>query len=122
MSKKILIVDDSPSVLAILEDMLQDAGYAVVAASDGRSALAKVDADIFDLIITDLTMPVMDGITFMREAKSRPNCKFVPIVMLSSEEDADKIAEAKKSGASTFLRKPFKESQLLAILRVVLGN
>ncbi|PLX79731.1 MAG: two-component system response regulator [Desulfuromonas sp.] len=122
MAKKILIVDDSPSVLAILEDMLVDAGYDVVAAADGQEALNKVDQDVFDLIITDLTMPVMDGIEFMQEAKSRPNCKFVPIVMLSSEEDSDKIAEAKKSGASTFLRKPFKESQLIAILRVVLGN
>lgn len=122
MAKKILIVDDSPSVLAILEDMLRDLGYDVVAATNGKEGLSRVEETKFDLIITDLTMPVMDGFDFVQQAKRMPNCKFVPIVMLSSEEDEDKIATAKQVGISTFLRKPIKENQLKTILQVVLGS
>ena len=66
-------------------------------------------------------MPVMDGIDFARQAKQSPNCKFVPIVMLSSEADETKIHQAKQVGISTFLRKPIKEGQLQMILKVVLG-
>jgi len=122
MAKKILIIDDSPSVLAILEDMLVDLGYDVTAVGDGAKACRLLEMTRFDLIITDLTMPVMDGITFVQTAKQMPNCKFVPIVMLSSEEDETKIAAAKKVGISTFLRKPVKEVQLKTILQVVLGS
>ena len=121
MSKRILIVDDSPVVLAMLEDALVGMGYRVTAAGNGQDGLKQVEAAKFDLIITDLSMPVMDGMAFVRAAKQLPNCKFVPIVFLSSEEDAAKISEAKKAGASTFLRKPFKENQLRTILQVVLG-
>ena len=122
MAKKILIVDDSPSVLAVLEDMLDDLGYEVVTAGNGKEACLLLETNRYDLIITDLTMPVMDGIVFVQAAKQMPNCKFVPIVMLSSEEDEAKIAEAKKVGISTFLRKPVKEIQLKTILKVVLGS
>ena len=121
MSKKILIVDDSPVVLAMLEDALVGMGYAVTVAANGQDGLKQVEAGKFDLIITDLSMPVLDGIAFVKAAKQLPNCKFVPIVFLSSEEDEAKISEAKKAGASTFLRKPFKENQLATILKVVLG-
>lgn len=122
MAKKILIVDDSPSVLAILVDMLEDLGYEVATANDGKQACQLLETSRYDLIITDLTMPVMDGIVFAQTAKQMANCKFVPIVMLSSEEDETKIAEAKKVGISTFLRKPIKEMQLKTILKVVLGS
>jgi two-component system chemotaxis response regulator CheY len=122
MAKKILIVDDSPSVLAILEDMLDDLGYDVITAGNGKQACLLLEKSLFNLIITDLTMPVMDGITFVETAKKMPNCKFVPIVMLSSEEDEAKIAEARRVGISTFLRKPVKELQLKTILKVVLGS
>jgi len=121
MSKKILIVDDSPVVLAMLEDALVGMGYAVTAVGSGRDGLKQIEATKFDLVITDLSMPVMDGITFVKAAKQLPNCKFVPVVFLSAEEDAAKVSEAKQAGASTFLRKPFKENQLRTILQVVLG-
>lgn len=122
MAKKILIIDDSPSVLAVLEDMLEELGYDVTAASNGKQACQLLETRRYDLIITDLTMPIMDGIVFAQTAKQMPNCKFVPIVMLSSEEDAAKITEAKRVGISTFLRKPVKEIQLRTILQVVLGS
>lgn len=122
MVKKILIVEDSPSVLAILEDMLTELGYAVTTATNGQQACQLIEAEKYNLIITDLSMPVMDGIEFVKTAKLMPNCKFVPIVMLSSEDDEAKIAEAKSVGISTFLRKPVKEIQLKTILQVVLGS
>jgi len=122
MAKKILIVDDSPSVLAVLDDMLVDLGYEVTTADNGQQGCELLETNRYDLIITDLTMPVMDGITFVQTAKQMPNCKFVPIVMLSSEEDEAKIAEAKQVGISTFLRKPVKEVQLKTILQIVLGS
>jgi CheY-like chemotaxis protein len=122
MAKKIMIVDDSPSVLAILDDMLVALGYEVTTADNGQQGCELLENNRYDLIITDLTMPVMDGITFVQTAKQMPNCKFVPIVMLSSEEDEAKIAEAKQVGISTFLRKPVKEVQLKTILQVVLGS
>lgn len=119
--KTILIVDDSPSMRAILSDMLENEGYKVVEAADGHEAFKLVEYLKFDLIITDLSMPVMDGIQFVREAKKLPLCKFVPIVVLTSEDDAKRLEEAKKVGASTWLSKPFKENQLRAMLKLVLG-
>jgi len=119
--KTILVVEDSPSVRAMLADMLENEGYKVMEAVDGYEAFKLVEYVKFDLIITDLTMPVMDGLEFIRQAKKLPLCRFVPIVVLSSEEDSRKVEEAKKSGASTYLSKPFKELQLRTMLKVVLG-
>lgn len=121
VKKSILIIDDSASMRAILGDMLADAGYNVVEAVDGNAGLELVKKTKFDLIITDLSMPVMDGIAFVREAKKMPSCKFVPIVVLTAEGDAAKLDEAKKAGASTWLTKPFKEKQLRTVLQMVLG-
>ncbi|HAD03705.1 MAG: hypothetical protein A2091_06970 [Desulfuromonadales bacterium GWD2_61_12] len=119
--KTILIVDDSPSMRAILGDMLEKEGYKVVEANDGHEGFKIVEYLKVDLIITDLSMPVMDGIQFVREAKKLPLCRFVPIVVLTSEEDSRRLEEAKKAGASTWLSKPFKENQLRAMLKLVLG-
>lgn len=121
LKKTILIIDDSASMRAILSDMLEDAGYAVVEAVDGHAGLKLVTETKFDLIITDLSMPILDGISFVREAKKMASCKFVPIVVLTAEGDAGKLEEAKKAGASTWLSKPFKEKQLRAVLQMVLG-
>ena len=120
-AKTILVVDDSPSVRAVLCDMLEEEGYKAMEAGDGQEALKLVDFVKFDLIITDLTMPVMDGFEFIRKAKKHPNCKFVPIVVLTSEEDTQRLQEAKTAGASTSLTKPFKANQLRAMLKMVVG-
>lgn len=121
IKKTILIIDDSASMRAILGDMLVDAGYNVVEAVDGHAGLELVKRTKFDLIITDLSMPVLDGIAFVREAKKTTLCRFVPIVVLTAEEDVAKIDEAKRAGASTWLAKPFKEKQLRAMLQMVIG-
>ncbi|MDT8422577.1 MAG: response regulator [Desulfuromonadales bacterium] len=119
--KTILIVDDSPSVRAILGDMLKDEGYNVVEATNGQEGFKLAEYVQFDMIITDLSMPVMDGIEFLKKAKNLPLTKFVPMVVLTSENDTDKLAEAKAAGAATNLSKPFRENQLKAMLKLIFG-
>lgn len=86
-----------------------------------KRLILLVETTKFNTIVTDLKMPVMDGIEFVKSAKQRSNCKFVPMVMLSSEVDEAKIATARKAGASTFIKKPINESQFTAMLKIVLG-
>ena len=119
--KKILVVDDCQVVLSMMDEMLTGLNYEVTTATDGLDACEKVEADNYNMIIVDLNMPRLNGVEFTKRAKQMPNCKFVPIVMLSAEEDEKKISEAKQVGISTFLRKPVNESQLSTILNVVLG-
>jgi len=121
MRKKVLIVDDSPSVLAILNDILDSLGYAVTTACNGKEAYSLAEHTKFNMIVTDLAMPEMDGIEFVKRAKKLSNCKFVPIVMLSSESDETKVAEARKSGVSTFIKKPINEGRFTAMMQIVLG-
>ena len=121
MKKKILVVDDSPFILKIIDDMLTDLDYDVTTADSGVTAYKQVESTPFDMIITDLHMPHMCGIEFTRKVKLIPNRRFTPIVMLSSEGDTERIAEAKQMGISTFLRKPIKAPQLKAILQIAVG-
>lgn len=122
MKKKILVVDDSPTILAKLNDLLTGLGFDVTSANNGKEAYSYVEKNPFNMIITDLKMPVMDGIEFVKRAKSLSNCKFVPIVMLSSEEDEKNITEARRAGVSTFLKKPIKDAQFTAMVNIVLGS
>ena len=122
MKKQILIVDDSPSVLAVLSDLFVELGYEVTSACNGQEAYAQVESTKFNMIVTDLKMPVMDGVEFVKRAKQLPNCKFVPMVMLSSVDDEAKIAVARKAGVSTFMRKPINKGQFTAMLKIVLGS
>ena len=119
--KKVLVVDDCPVVLEIMDKMLVDLHYEVTTARNGSDACKKVDQFKYDMIFTDLKMPVMDGFEFVQQAKKMPNCKFVPIVMFSAEDDESKISKAKQIGISTFLKKPIKRNQLETIMQVVLG-
>lgn len=122
MKKSILVVDDSHVVVSMLSDMLEGLGFDVTGALGGMDGLAHIEQHRYDMIITDLNMPEMGGVEFTEKAKKHPNCKFVPIVMISGEDDTDKIGEAKRIGISTFLHKPVKEAQLKAILQIVLGS
>ena len=122
MKKKILVVDDSPFMLKVIGDMLTNLSYEVTTADSGRLACQKAESTRFDMIISDMNMPVMDGIEFTRQVKKYPSCKFVPVVMLSSEQDEDKISEARKVGISTFLSKPLNEKQLKTILQITLNK
>jgi two-component system chemotaxis response regulator CheY len=101
---------------------LTGAGYAVTEAGDGTEGLAKAGAERFDLIITDLNMPRMDGLTMIREMRKSPTNTGVPIIFLTTESEDGIKAQAKAAGATGWLVKPFNADQLVKIARKVLGR
>ncbi len=114
MSKTILIVDDSASVRQVVGIALRGAGYDVVEGVDGVDGLAKMDGRKIHLIISDVNMPRMDGITFIKEAKKLPSYKFTPIMMLTTESEEKKKLEGQQAGAKAWVVKPFQPAQMLA--------
>ena len=118
---RILAVDDSPSMRQMVGVTLKSAGYEVLEACDGREALnlAKEQAAV-DLVITDVNMPNMDGITLVRELRLLPHYRGVPLLVLTTEASAEKKLEGKAAGATGWVVKPFSPDRLLAtIARIV---
>ena len=121
MSKTILIVDDSFSLRHTLATALKGAGYEVVEACDGLDGLAKLDGRKFNLIISDVNMPKLDGIGFVKQVKALPNYRFTPVIMLTTESSMDKVGEGKAAGARAWVVKPFQPPALLdAVAKLVL--
>jgi two-component system, chemotaxis family, chemotaxis protein CheY len=118
----ILTVDDSASIRQAIKVALSGEGYEVAEAADGSQGLAKADAGRFDMIITDLNMPVMDGLTMIRQLRAKPAHQGVPIIFLTTESDADIKAQAKSAGATGWLTKPFDPDQLIRIVKKVLAS
>ncbi len=114
MSKTILIVDDSASLRQVVNIALSSAGYEVIEACDGVDALSKLDGRKVHLIISDVNMPNMDGIELVRQVKNKPEYKFTPIIMLTTESQAEKKAEGQAAGARAWVVKPFQPAQMLA--------
>ncbi len=119
MTKTIMTVDDSASVRQMVSFTLKGAGYNVVEAVDGKDALGKLSGTV-NMIITDLNMPNMDGITLIKNVRSNPQYKFTPIVMLTTESQAGKKQEGKSAGATGWIVKPFKPDQLLGVVKKLL--
>jgi two-component system, chemotaxis family, chemotaxis protein CheY len=113
MSKTILVVDDSGSFRTVVKLALQKAGYTVVEAGDGQQALGKLDGSKVNLIVCDVNMPVMDGLTFLKTVKTLPAYKFTPVIMLTTESQESKKAEGRAAGAKAWITKPFQPSQLV---------
>ena len=113
MSKRILIIDDSSSFRSVVGLALQREGYEVVQASDGVDGLSKLDGSKFDLIISDVNMPNMDGITFVQQAKTKPEYKFTPVCMLTTENSDDMKNRGRAAGAKAWVVKPFEPPVLL---------
>jgi two-component system chemotaxis response regulator CheY len=120
MTASILTVDDSASIRQAIRIALTGAGYSVAEAVNGAEGLAKAEAGAFDQIITDLNMPVMDGLTMIRELRSRGKAVGVPIVFLSTESEDGAKQQAKAAGATGWMTKPFEAEQLIRIARKVL--
>jgi len=120
MAKTIMSVDDSKSVRQMVSFTLQQAGYKVVEAEDGKDALAKLNEQV-DMVLTDLNMPNMDGIELIKAIRAEPRYKFMPVVMLTTESQANKKQEGKAAGATGWIIKPFSPEQLLAVVKKVLG-
>lgn len=117
---RVLIVDDSPSMLRLVSSTLEDAGHTVVQAADGVEALAALDDIDVDLVIADVNMPNMDGITLVGKLREREKTRLTPILMLTTETDAEKKKEAKRKGATGWLNKPFDEAKMLSTIKRVL--
>lgn len=114
MSKTILVVDDSAAVRQVVSIALRGAGYNVITGADGKDGLAKLDGQRVHLIISDVNMPNMDGITFVGEAKKIPAYKFTPVIMLTTESQEEKKRLAQAAGAKAWVTKPFQPPQMLA--------
>lgn len=118
---KILAVDDSASMRQMVSFTLKGAGHDVVEASDGVQALALAKAQNgIDLVISDINMPNMDGISLIKHLRTLPSFKFTPILMLTTESSADKKGEGRAAGATGWIVKPFNPEQLLATIGKVL--
>jgi two-component system chemotaxis response regulator CheY len=121
MAKTILIVDDSASVRQVVGLVLKGAGYDVIEGCDGKDALTKMTGQKIHLIISDVNMPNMDGIAFVKAVKQLPNYKFTPIIMLTTESQESKKQEGQAAGAKAWVVKPFKPEQMLvAVEKLVL--
>lgn len=118
---KILAVDDSASMRQMVSFTLQGAGYEVVEACDGQDAFNKAKQGGVDLVLSDVNMPVMDGIALIKNLRTLPDYKFTPILMLTTESAADKKSEGKAAGATGWIVKPFNPDQLLNTIKKVLG-
>lgn len=114
MAKTVLIVDDSLSIRQLVRAALTSVGYGVIDAIDGQDALNKLVGQRVNLIISDVNMPNMDGITFLKALKSKPEHKFTPVVMLTTESQEAKKKEGQEAGARAWIVKPFQTPQLLA--------
>lgn len=120
MARKILIVDDSLMVRQMVSFTLKEAGFEVVEAENGQDALNKLNKESVDLIVTDLNMPVMDGISFIGNARSLASAKYVPILMLTTESQPEMKQKGKAAGATGWIVKPFDPPKLLGVIAKVL--
>jgi len=123
MAKTVLIIDDSNSLRALVKLSLCRAGYAVIEACDGKDGLTQLDkAAKVHLIVCDVNMPNMDGITMVTHVKEHAKHKFIPVIMMTTADESSKIAQAKAAGARAWLTKPFNPPQLLdAVSKLVLA-
>jgi two-component system chemotaxis response regulator CheY len=122
MAKKILVVDDSAAIRQSITFILSQEGFDTVEAGDGLEALAALGSlEAVDLIITDVNMPNLDGIGFIKKARELPKFKFTPILVLTTESQGSKMNEGKEAGATGWIVKPFNSDKLLGIVKKVVG-
>jgi len=121
MAKKVLLVDDSISMRQMLQFVISGAGYDVTTACDGVEGLAKTEGERFDLIISDVNMPNMNGLEMVKQVKSASMNKFSPVIMLTTESGGDMKEKGKAAGVKVWVVKPFNPDQLLAVVKKVIG-
>lgn len=121
MSKTILTIDDSASIRQMVSMTLMSAGLDVLEAANGAEGYDVATANHVDAILTDLNMPVLNGIEFIRKYRQHPSSKGIPIILLTTESDEELKRQAKEAGATGWIVKPFKQDQLLAIIKKVTG-
>jgi len=122
MAKRILLVDDSASVRTVARIALTQAGYEMLEAANGEEALLQLSGERVHLIVSDVNMPVMDGITLLRQVKAHPQHKFTPVIMLTTESGQDRKEQGRAAGAKAWITKPFQPQSLIeAVSKLVLA-
>jgi two-component system chemotaxis response regulator CheY len=121
MVKTILIVDDAVSIRGLASMTLENSGYRVIEAHDGKDALEKLSREKVNMIITDLNMPNMDGIEFINHLKANSQYKFIPVVVLTKETEPGKKQQAQAAGAKAWIPKPFKPKTILGVVKKIIG-
>lgn len=121
MSKRIMIVDDSATMRQMLNFTLSEASYEPVEASNGQEALDILANEQVDMLITDLNMPEVDGLSLIRKVRTMKPYKYIPILMLTTESQTEKKMEGKSAGATGWIVKPFTPQQLLSVVEKILG-
>lgn len=122
MAKTILAVDDSGSLRQMVAFSLQAAGYTVVQAVDGQDGLTKAKEKTVDLVLTDQNMPIMDGLTLIKNLRELGSYQRVPILMLTTESSDEMKAKGKAAGANGWLVKPFDPKRLIEVVQKVIGS
>lgn len=117
----VLAVDDSASMRQMVSFTLKTAGFDVIEAVDGVDALEKAKNKQVDVVVSDVNMPNMDGITLIAELRALPQYKFTPMLMLTTESGGDKKTQGKVAGATGWIIKPFNPDQLVKTVNKVLG-
>ncbi len=121
MGKTIMTVDDSASVRMMVAFTLREAGYDVVEAENGVEALEKLEKEKVSMIIADVNMPEMDGITLVNRIRNHPDHRFLPVIMLTTESGESMKVKGREAGATGWIVKPFKPDQLVTVIKKVLG-
>ncbi len=117
--KTALVVDDSASIRSLVTHTLEQAGFTVIQGENGADALKASEGKPLQLVITDLNMPVMDGITLVKELRAKPQYKFTPMLLLTTEAQEQRKQEGKAAGATGWLVKPFNPQQMLQVVAKV---
>lgn len=121
MAKTVMVVDDSISLRQVVSIALRGAGYEVLEACDGTDALKKLGGRRVNLVISDVNMPNMDGISFVKALKQDPQHRFTPVIMLTTEAEATKKAEGQAAGAKAWVVKPFQPAQMLDAVKKLIA-
>jgi len=121
MPKRILVVDDSAVIRQVEETVLVKAGYEVASANGGKEALGKMEAAAFNLILTDLNMPDIDGVALIKQIRASTKHRLIPVVMITTESKDTKKQEGKSAGATAWMVKPFTPEQLLSVVKRIIG-
>ncbi len=121
MKKTVMTVDDSSSMRQMLVFALSSCGFDVVEAANGQEALASMEQKGIDLLITDLNMPVMNGLDLIKAVRSQPQWQYLPILMLTTESQDSMKQAGKAAGATGWIVKPFDQDKLLSVVQRVLG-
>lgn len=119
MTKRVLTVDDSKTMLQMLQFALKQGGFEVIQGENGQEGLDLLETNDIDVIITDINMPVMDGITFIKELRKKPKNKATPVLILTTESSQSKKEEGRSAGATGWIVKPFDPGKLLEVIRKV---